>query len=269
LCQEKSGVWALWRPHLRHTTTGPQVKSLSIPIPTGWIEARFATSRSSKDEPSPPAAVADAAEPTREPETMGRRPGTSSSLLASRGLASYLRGRWTMPTCCAKGAKAQGRASTTCTGARSQETSRSTCCSSSYHRRTTSIAHRSSTPCTPTSTSSLPRGAYGPSAIDGPQAAQTVPQVAHTCDGRSPTATAHLWSLSPTGAHGPNIWSKPLAPRTPRTDSPHAPGTPPSWSRARGSCSGSDDGPHGSPTSGSRYGRLWWHDQLPLPTQPS
>ena len=174
LCQEKSGLWALWRPHLRHTTTGPQIKSLPIPIPTGWIETRLSSSRSSKDEPKTPAAVADAAEPTREPETMGCRPSTSSSLLASRGLAPYLRGRWTMPTCCAKGAKAQGGACTTGTGTRSQETSRSTCCSSSCRRRTTSVAHRSPSPCTSTSTSSLPRGADGPSATDGPQTAQTV-----------------------------------------------------------------------------------------------
>ena len=177
LCQEKSGVWTLWRSHLCHTTTGPQVKPLPIPISTGWIKARLSTSCSSKDEPSTPAAVADAAKPTREPEAMGCRPGTSSSLLASRCLAPYLRGRWTMPTCCAKGAKAQGRACTTSTGTRSQETSRSTCCSSTCRRRTTSVAHRSPSPCTSTSTSSLPRGADGPSAIDGSQTAQTISQV--------------------------------------------------------------------------------------------
>jgi len=269
LCQEKSGVWSLWWAHLCHATPGPQVKSLPISIPTGWIKARISSSCSSKNESSSPTPVADAAEPTGKPETMGRSKGTSSSLLPGRSLASYLRGCWTMPTCCSQSTQAQGRANTTRIGTKRQETSRSTCCSSSCYRRPTSVAHRSSTSSPPTSTSSLPRGVDGPSAIDGSQTTQTVPQVAHPCDGRPPAAPAHIWPLSPAGAHGPNIWSKSLAPRTPRPNSPHAPSAPPRWSRARRSRPGSDDGPYGSSASSSRHGRLRWHDQLPLPTQPS
>lgn len=181
LCQEKSGVWSLWWAHLCHATPGPQVKSLPISIPTGWIKARISSSCSSKNESSSPTPVADAAEPTGKPETMGRSTGTSSSLLPGRSLASYLRGCWTMPTCCSQSTQAQGRANTTRIGTKRQETSRSTCCSSSCYRRPTSVAHRSSTSSPPTSTSSLPRGVDGPSAIDGSQTTQTVPQVRNEC----------------------------------------------------------------------------------------